>query len=109
MNKEGIDLYNLDIDKPFSNMNSLLEMLIISLSRNLNLKPNQIVVLLTNNLKYLAHIIIKGIKQDFKPIQEFFKEIHQNIPLIVKLLNKDDGFARVVSFLQVFFYFFFIK
>ena len=61
---ESININKLDPEKKYENCSSPLEFFIISLCKNLKLKPRQSVALLSNNRKYLSILCNKG-TQDY--------------------------------------------
>jgi hypothetical protein len=62
----------LDQKKDPSNADSSLEFLLLLLCQSLNLPPNEVLGLFTNQNKYLAHVIAKGLKGDFTQIIRFY-------------------------------------
>jgi hypothetical protein len=61
---ETVNINNIDPNKRYDECNSALEFFILSLCKNLDMKPRQAVALLSNNRKYLSIICNKGIKGD---------------------------------------------
>lgn len=87
INNETIDLNRFDANKDYSNCNSPLEFLIISLCKIFSMKPRQSIALLSDNRKYLRHICNKGIKGDFDKISQWYYEISTNIKTFTNLLR----------------------
>ena len=63
-----IDINNINLDKDLSQSECLLEYLILVLCKNLQLKTKQVISLLSQNGKYLAHLLVKGVKGQYEPI-----------------------------------------
>lgn len=67
------------------------ELLVISVSRNLNLSLEQSLNFFKDNNKYFAHLLVKGIKNNFEPIISFIDDLIENVGFIVKnLFLKDE-------------------
>jgi len=73
--------------KPAEDIKTTLEFIIVLLSRNLKLKIKQAAGLLADGNKYLAHILVKGVKSEFMPIQDFFQEVYTNHKHLIKLIS----------------------
>ena len=85
---ESINLKDLDLNKNYRDINSILEFIIITLSKNLELDIIQSVALLSNNRKYLQNICNKGIKNKFDKIKNWLDDLIVNYAIIKKLLIK---------------------
>lgn len=62
----------------------------------MNLPANEVLGLFTNQNKYLAHVIAKGVKGDFRPIINFYESLRAHIPKIKSLFESDpksEGFT----------------
>ena len=93
------DLMNIEqISKtlPLSDCKSLLEILLVSLTRNLDLKPKQAVALLSNGNKYLAHVLVKGVKGNYDPLVLWLQELYTNITHILPFLTSEDLLIPVI-------------
>ena len=87
-----LNINDLDPDKEYIECNSLLEFMIISISKNMNLNPRQSVALLSNNRKYLKKICLHGYIFDFQMLKNWLKDIFDNKEIIINLIrNCDDG------------------
>ena len=87
-----LNINNLDENKSYEDCLSALEFFIISLSRNLNMKPRQSVALLSNNRKYLSIICNKGINGSFKMIKNWISDLDANSETMLKLIkSSEDG------------------
>lgn len=47
-----------------------------------NLSAKESVALLSSECKYLAHILVKGLKGEFKPIEGFISELSKHVEII---------------------------
>ncbi|CAK88326.1 unnamed protein product (macronuclear) [Paramecium tetraurelia] len=86
---QQVDLSKLDPKKDLNKTQNCLEFFIIALAKNLQLTIKQAASLFTNNNKYLAHILAKGVKGVFEPIIAFYKETYANSNQLNKLFNED--------------------
>jgi hypothetical protein len=76
----------LDQKKDPANADSLLEFLLLMLCQSLNLPSNEVLGLFTNQNKYLAHVIAKGLKGDFTRIINFYQTLKDSyIPKMLSL------------------------
>ena len=58
-------------------------MFLLALIRHFGLNAKEALSLLSNDSKYLAHILAKGLKGDFRPIDAFIAELLKNLGKIV--------------------------
>ena len=87
-----LNINNLDENKPYEDCLSALEFFIISLSKNLNMKPRQAVALLSNNRKYLSLICNKGINGNFKMVKNWLNDLDENSEIMLRLIkSSEDG------------------
>ena len=87
-----LNINNLDENKPYEDCLSALEFFIISLSKNLNMKPRQSVALLSNNRKYLSIICNKGINNNFRLIKNWLEDLEKNSEIMIRLIkSSEDG------------------
>ena len=87
-----LNINNLDENKSYEDCLSALEFFIISLSKNLNMKPRQAVALLSNNRKYLSIICNKGINGNFKMIKNWLNDLETNSEIMLRLIkSSEDG------------------
>lgn len=45
--------------------------------------------LFTDNNKYLAHVIAKGVKGAFQPVLSFYQDLYQSTSVLVKCFGED--------------------
>ena len=87
-----LNINTLDEKKSYEQCSSALEFFILSLSKNLNMKPRQCVALLSNNRKYLSIICNKGINGDFQYIKNWLDDLFANFDVMIDLIKtSDDG------------------
>ena len=85
---ESINIKDIDLNKKYRDIDSILEFIIITLSKNLELDIIQTIALLSNNRKYLQNICNKGIKNKFDKIKNWLDDLIVNYAIIKKLLKK---------------------
>jgi len=76
---DEVTLNDIDPRRPLQECLTLLEFFLVGLSKHLQLRPKQAASLLSNGNKYLAHVIVKGAKNDFVPISNWLAEIYANL------------------------------
>ena len=79
---------------------SIMELLIVSLSKALSLNSKQSMALLVNGNKYLAHVLAKGIKGNFEPVIYWYKELYAQSKHILQLVIKEESTGSVPTILQ---------
>jgi hypothetical protein len=62
---------------------NIMEFFVISLSKNFKLSPQHTLNLFLDNNKYLAHLLVKGIKESFDHVLTFENEVLANLDFIV--------------------------
>ena len=93
-----INISEINPLKKYEECNSLLELMIISLCKNMNMKPRQAVSLLYKNRKYLKKICISGFNYEFQPIRNWLSDLYNNNKTVINLLtNTDDGLSMFYS------------
>jgi hypothetical protein len=72
--KKGLKVEITEINKKsLLEANNAMEFLIISLSKNFKLSPQHTLNLFIDNNKYLSHLLVKGVKNNFAPISDFLR------------------------------------
>jgi hypothetical protein len=85
--KDGVDLMNLEANKPSAELESSFELVLVTLSKAFNLKPKQAAALLTNNNQYLVTACIKGAKgSNYEPVIAWFSLLQEHAVLLADLL-----------------------
>ena len=91
-NEDIVDLDELAGDnnqiKPLIQTRSVLEFIIVAICKSMSLTAKQSAALLSDNKKYLTHILIKGLSQkNFEPVKMFYQEILGNIDYFMQLIQ----------------------
>lgn len=86
--------------KTLRDANNILEFFIISISRNFKLSPQHTLNLFLDNNKYLAHLLVKGVKNSYEPIYALLADLASNIDYIVVTLFCTDEKESVTFFLN---------
>jgi hypothetical protein len=84
---ETLDLNTLTEDKKLENSESPLEFFILTLSKNLEMKPRQSVALLSNNRKYLIKIANRGIKGNYSKMINWYQDVVYNYHNLISIIN----------------------
>lgn len=66
-------------------------MFLLVLVRHFGLNAKEALSLLSNDSKYLAHILAKGLKGDFRPIDAFIAELLKNLGKIVAFCKNKEN------------------
>ena len=92
---EQNNLLNINEINPLKNYdecNTLLEFMILSLCKNMNMKPRAAVTLLYKNRKYLKKICISGYNNEFQAIKNWLSDLYNNNEIMTKLIsNTEEG------------------
>ena len=59
--------------------------------RNFNLSAKESVALLSNDSKYLAHILAKGLKSDFRPVEGLISDLYKHLAQIVSFCRNKEN------------------
>ena len=74
--------------KQLNQTRSVLEFIIVAICKSMSLNSKQAAALLTDNKKYLIHILTKGLtNKNFEPVIFFYQSILGNIDYFMKLLE----------------------
>ena len=74
--------------KTIRDASNILELFVISISKHFKLSPKHTLNLFLDNNKYLAHLLVKGVKGSFEPIYNVLKDIKDILDFIVVTLFK---------------------
>ena len=87
-----ININEFDPSKSYKECTTPLDFFILSICKNMKMKPRQSVALLSNNRKYLSIICHKGFNNEFSVIKKWLTDLYNNRDIMIKLLQKfDDG------------------
>ena len=74
--------------KQLNQTRSVLEFIIVAICKSMSLNSKQAAALLTDNKKYLIHILTKGLSnKNFEPVLFFYQNVLGNIDYFMKLLE----------------------
>ena len=74
--------------KQLNQTRSVLEFIIVAICKSMSLNSKQAAALLTDNKKYLIHILTKGLSnKNFEPVIFFYQNVLGNIDYFMKLLE----------------------
>ena len=74
--------------KQLNQTRSVLEFIIVAICKSMSLNSKQAAGLLTDNKKYLIHILTKGLSnKNFEPVLFFYQNVLGNIDYFMKLLE----------------------
>lgn len=74
-------------DKETEETESSLELILNLLCKSFAMKPKQAAALLTNNNQFLIHSIVKGVKGNYEPLNNWYTELKQNMKHLIYLLE----------------------
>ena len=86
---------SLDPRRGLQDTNSCLEFLLLSFCKNFELSPKQAAGLLTQNNKFLAHVIVKGLRGDHTPIYYWYNTLINHCDKLVGLIKAEVGKGSV--------------
>lgn len=78
-------------EKNLEDCETCLEFLLVSFCKYFSLKPNQAAGLLTQNGKYLSHVIHKGLKGSYYPVIDWYKGLYSDLPHLVQLVSREEA------------------
>ena len=93
----GVLLNNLNPGSYLNETQSVMEFLVLSLCKVLKVTPKVSVGLLAQNGSFLAQIIKKGVKKDFKPILEWYEIIENNYQHLLKHIREEGYFNSAMN------------
>ena len=90
-NLAEVDINKIDHRSDPKNSKSLLELFILVIIKNLGLNAKESVALLSNDSKYLAHILAKGFKDQANPVMNLLRDFQSLLSKIREFcINKDN-------------------
>ena len=94
MKGDSLNINELDPYKSYNECNSPLEFFIISICKNMKMKPRQSIALISNNRKYLSIICHKGFKNEFSILKNWLTDLYNNKDCLIKLVQEyEDGIS----------------
>lgn len=85
----------VDGKKSLEETETCLEFLLVSFCRHFSLRPKQAAGLLTQNGKYLSHVISKGLKGKHDPIINWYQEIYSVQAHLIKLMSQEEASGSI--------------
>ena len=77
------------VSRPLEEADSCLEFLLLSFCQHFRITPKQAAGLLTQGNKYLAQILGKGLKTDFQPVRNWYKDLKRCAKTLIELILKE--------------------
>jgi hypothetical protein len=77
-----MDISRIDVRGDPKSAKSLLELFILVIIKYYGFSVKEAVALLSNDSKYLAHILAKGFKEKSKPVEQMIEELITLLPQI---------------------------
>jgi len=98
-----IDPSSLDIKTDPTDCTDSVSFLLSTLVTKMRVRANQALALLSNSNKLLIHVIIKGLKGDYAPVLDWYKEIFTHSTKLLELLQSEpDGVNAVLQVFDIF-------
>ena len=92
LKEHPLNINELDPFKSYKDCKTALEFYILSICKNMQLKPRQSVALLSNNRKYLSIICHRGFNNEFKVIKQWLTDLYNNKDIMIQLVQEsEDG------------------
>ena len=83
-----LNIQELDPYKSYEYCKSSLEFFILSICKNMQMKPRQSIALIANNRKYLVKICSRGFNGEFTMIKKWLTDLYNNKEIMAKLVKK---------------------
>ncbi|CAG9322647.1 unnamed protein product [Blepharisma stoltei] len=93
---------SVNVYRGLDSTDTCLEFLLVTFCQYFELKPKQAAGLLTQGNKYLAHIIVKGLKGDLKPIYSWYKTILEHLSRLTDLMINEEPNGSIKLVLSAF-------
>lgn len=87
LDTETVDLKNLN--PGVAEATNCLEFFLIAIANKFHIRPKQAAALMTHNNAYLVQVLIKGLKGDYAPVIEWYREIEEEAYHLVKLVEQE--------------------
>lgn len=85
--RDGVDILTMQTDKKPEDTDSSLELILNTLCRAFSMKPKQAAALFTNNNQFLIHSIVKGVKGNYEPLNNWYNELKGHLKHMNTLLE----------------------
>lgn len=80
---------SIHVGRPLEEADTCLEFLLLSFCQHFRVSPKQAAGLLTQGNKYLAQILGKGLKTDFQPVRNWFKDLKRCANTLTQLILRE--------------------
>ena len=80
---------SIHVGRPLEEADSCLEFLLLSFCQHFRVSPKQAAGLLTQGNKYLAQILGKGLKTDYQPVRNWFKDLKRCANALIQLILRE--------------------
>lgn len=97
-----VNLNSINTNKSSSEVRNCLEFLIMTISKVFKLIPKQAAGLLSDENRYVTHILVKGFKGEVKPVVAWLKELIAHVETIAKLIKAEEKTNVVEMMLSTF-------
>jgi ribosome biogenesis SPOUT family RNA methylase Rps3 len=97
---EPIDFSRINPKTALGKTQKVSEFIVLSLSKHIRLKPENIVQFLVEKSKLLTMVIVSGIKGDYRPIIHFYEDIFTYLENLMKMALSDGSLATVKSLIN---------
>lgn len=91
---QAVDIKKINLSKDPQESESSLQFLMLLLKASLGMSLEEILGLFTNQNKYLAHIIVKGLNQNFSPIILFYSLLNKHSKKLRDFYEQDSRDAE---------------
>lgn len=85
--RDGVDILTMQTDRKPNDTESSLELILNTLCRAFSMKPKQAAALFTNNNQFLIHSIVKGVKGNYEPLNNWYNELKAHLKHMTYLLE----------------------
>jgi hypothetical protein len=97
-----LSLTDSDIKLDPSDCTTSIEFLLSSIVLTMDLKSNQALALLSNSSTLLIHVIVKGLKGNFEPIINWYKELFIHCKVLVRIFSVEaEGVTAIFHVLDI--------
>ena len=90
-----LNINDIDTQKKYEYCSSVLEFIILSLCKNLNMRPRQAIALLSNNRKYLKKVCMFGYIFDFQVLKNLLNDIDDNKSILIDLISYSEDSLNI--------------
>jgi hypothetical protein len=90
-----LNINDIDTQKKYEYCSSVLEFIILSLCKNLNMRPRQAIALLSNNRKYLKKVCMYGYIFDFQVLKNLLNDIDDNKSILIDLISYSEDSLNI--------------